>query len=233
MRNLGGNNFIFLFFIIIMAVRSITSSAYSSPIEWVIDTLLFLPGIIIGITFHEFMHAYTAYKLGDQLPKRQGRVTLNPLKHIDPVGLILLILVHFGWGRAVMVNPRGFRGNRRLAGLLVAVAGVAMNFVIAFLCTGLYFMSQSQILDAILFNTIWINLVLMIFNLLPIPPLDGFGIITEIFDLRRFSWHSGFYNYGSIILLVLLMFGAIGAILTPGIEAILGPFATFWRGVIL
>ena len=243
-----------------MAYNSINSGRFSTPGEWLKGTLLFLPAIIIGLTFHEFMHAFSAYKLGDQLPKIQKRVTLNPISHIDPIGIIALIFVGFGWGRPVMINPRAFRGNRRKAGLIVAVAGVAMNFVIAFICMLLLFLAYKDIMyisaafpDApiinvlfwlqteimkddvlfnILFNIIYINIVLMVFNLLPIPPLDGFGILTEIFDLRRFSWHNTFYNYGSIILLLLIVFGGTRIILFPAITSILNFIGAFWIGVL-
>ena len=100
-------------------------------IDMIITKLYMLPGIIIGLTLHEFSHAMVSYKLGDPTPKEQGRVTVNPLKHIDPIGFVALIMAGFGWGVPVQINPNYYK-NRRLGEALVAVAGVTMNLIIAF-----------------------------------------------------------------------------------------------------
>ena len=226
---LFGRNPTFFIFLALLIYNSVESGRFSNPRQWLITTLLLLPAIVIGITFHEFAHAFSAWKLGDQTPKAQKRVTLNPLAHIDPIGIVILVFAGFGWGRPVQVNPLAFRKNRRLANLIVDVAGVATNFVIAILCTGLLFLLvRNPILFSIVLNIVYINVVLMVFNLLPIPPLDGFGIITEIFDLRRFSWHHSFYDYGFIILMVLVLFNVVGTILRPAMYAILGFIGNIW-----
>jgi len=213
-------NIVMIVFIVIMAVNSIQSGRFDSPAQWLMDTLLRLPAIVIAITLHEFAHAFSAYKLGDQTPKAQGRVTLNPLSHIDPFGIIVLVFVGFGWGRPVQVNPYAFTKNRRLANIIVDVAGVTTNFIIAFFCTALLFVIQDQLLFSIVLNIVYINFILMVFNLLPVPPLDGFGIITEVFDLRRFAWYRPLYNNGFFILLALIVFGFLGAILMPALNAL-------------
>lgn len=223
-----GGNFIFIFFLIIMIVNSVQRGRFDNPAEWLQSVLLLLPAIVIGITFHEAAHAYSAYKLGDQTPKVQGRVTLNPLKHIEPMGLIVLIFVGFGWGRPVQVNPYAFKGNRRLANLIVDVSGVTTNFIIAFLFTPLLFVVQDQIAFTLVLNIIYINIVLMMFNLLPVPPLDGFGIVTEIFDLRRFAWHRQINNYGMFIIMALVIFGVVGIILGPVLNTIFNFFYSVW-----
>ena len=230
---------IFVLLIIFMAYNRF-SSGYFNFREWLYSTLLLLPAIVIGLTFHEFAHAYSAYKLGDYTPKAQNRVTLNPLSHIDPVGIAVLILAGFGWGRPVQVNPLAFKGNKRRAGFIVSIAGVAMNFVIAFICaafviiieTHAAYSVQMNALHSILVSVVYINIVLMFFNLLPIPPLDGFGIITELFDLRRYSWHRMFYDYGMFILLALLIFGFISKILMPAVAVVLQFIYSFWFFVI-
>lgn len=232
MRKLSGGSLIMIVFLIIMAFNSLQSGRFNSPGEWFMETLMRLPGIIIGITIHEFAHAFSAYKLGDRTPKAQGRVTLNPLAHIDPIGIITLIFVGFGWGRPVQVNPYAFQKNRRLANIIVDISGVATNLVVAFLCTPLLFVVQNDIVFTILLNIVFMNLVLMLFNLLPIPPLDGFGIITEIFDLRRFSWYLPFYNNGTLILLVLIIFDIVGELLGPAFTVILGTFESFWLTIL-
>jgi len=239
MRRMAGGNFIFIFFLIIMVVNSIQSGRFASPRDWLINTLMLLPAIVIAITFHEFMHAFSAWKLGDQTPKAQGRITLNPLAHIDPVGIIILIFVGFGWGKPVQVNPLAFKKNLRLSNLIVDLAGVATNFVIAFICVPLVFFVQNPTLSTIITYIVYINIVLMLFNLLPIPPLDGFGVLTEIFALRRFSWYRPLYNNGMIILLVFIfiprMFGydLLSMFLVPGITNIVGFIYGFWAPILL
>ena len=232
MRRMPGGSFIFIIFLALMAFNSFQSGRFADPGQWLISVLLILPAIVVGVTFHEFMHAYSAFKLGDQTPKAQGRVTLNPLKHLDPVGLIVLIFIGFGWGRPVQVNPYAFKGNRRLAGLIVAVAGVLMNLFLAFCFSAVLVIIDLQyhgsfssaplyVFYVIVLQIVRINLILMLFNLLPVPPLDGFGIITEIFDLRKYQWYPQLYSNGMFILLILIIvprimgFDLLGKLLSP------------------
>ena len=264
MKRISNGNFIFIIFLVIMAWNAFESRGDVSILEWLKDTLYILPAIVIGITIHEFAHAYSAWKLGDDTPKLQGRVTLNPIKHIDPVGIIALIFVHFGWGKPVQVNPYAFKNNRRACNLIVDVAGVITNFVCAFVVVGIFmslinsgvlpgeieyiktgvmignvdyilagFLTGGGVVSVILFYIIWINIVLMVFNLLPIPPLDGFGIITEIFDLRRFKWYQTFYSNGSLILLILILFGITSGLLTPALDAIITFMSKIWSSILL
>jgi len=240
MRGPFRGNTMMIIFLVIMVVNSIRMGRFNDPAQWLMSTLLILPAIVIAITFHEFMHAYSAYKLGDQTPKAQGRVTLNPISHIDPVGIIVLIFVGFGWGRPVQVNPYAFKKNPRAANLIVDVAGVGMNFVIAFIVTAIRIIAilhwgliPDGTLDMILSNIILINFILMIFNLLPVPPLDGFGIITEIFDLRRFEWYRPLYNNGFFILLILIIFGVLGMILQPAMFFFYNFSHTVWLNILL
>jgi len=233
-------NTMMIIFLVIMVINSFRMGRFNDPVQWLTNTLLILPAIIIAITFHEFMHAYSAYKLGDQTPKAQGRVTLNPIAHIDPVGIIVLIFVGFGWGRPVQINPMAFTKNRRLSNFIVSIAGVATNFIIAFIVTAIRIIAilhwgliPDGTLDIILNNIILINFILMIFNLLPIPPLDGFGIITEIFDLRRFEWYRPLYNNGFFILLVLIIFGLLTSILQPTMSFLYNFSHTVWLHILL
>lgn len=125
--------------ILILAIMFITfgRGILSNPGEWFISELMMLPGIIIGLSFHEFAHGIVAYKLGDPTPKYQGRLTVNPAAHIDPIGFIALLFMGFGWGKAVEINPYNFK-NRRRDELLVSVAGVVMNLIIAIIFTLVY-----------------------------------------------------------------------------------------------
>ena len=232
MKSLFRGNAVMIIFLIIMAFNSIQSGRFNNPAEWFTEMLLRLPAIIIALTLHEFAHAFSAWKLGDATPKAQGRVTLNPLSHIDPTGIIALVFVGFGWGRPVQVNPYAFKKNRRLSNIIVDISGVTTNFIIAFLCTPLLFVIQNETLFMIVLNIVYINFILMVFNLLPIPPLDGFGIITEIFDLRRFDWYRPVYSNGFFILLILIIFGLLGRLLSPALSVLFGFSQNFWVGVL-
>lgn len=216
----------FLVLILVMAGMSFLNGRSSNPLGWFMDTLLSLPAIIIGLSFHEFGHAIAAYKLGDMTPKFQGRVTLNPIAHIDPFGFLCLMIAGFGWGVPVQIDMRNFKNPRR-DGLIVSIAGVVMNLAIAIVAAGilkLLFISASGfisytymggVVQQIIINIIIINLVLMIFNLLPIPPLDGFGIVTELFNLRSTELYYKIYDKGFLILMILIILNVTDMVLTP------------------
>ena len=183
-----------IFFIIIIAAILLLITGSSSGF---INKLLFLPGIIIGITFHEAAHGYVSHWLGDPTPKNQGRLSLNPLSHIDPMGFIALLLVGFGWGKPVMIDPRYYKNPKRDE-LLVSLAGVTTNLIIAIIFAVIQILlieagiayslgSTWNMLNLMIQYVVFVNLVLMCFNLLPIPPLDGFSVITQLFDLRRYA----------------------------------------------
>jgi len=154
----------------------------------------FMLGFIIGTTFHEFMHAYTAYRLGDTTAQQQGRITLNPAAHFDPFGFFMMILLALGapllaWGKPVPVNPYALRGGRR-GMALVAVAGPISNLVFAIVLLPLYNftgaggLAGSTQVHAIVGYMLQVNLLLFTFNLIPIPPLDGFNIMVGILPNR-------------------------------------------------
>ena len=220
-------DFTYLLLIAFLAYNSFRSGAFSDPMGWMINTLMYIPAIIIGLCFHEYAHAVVAYKLGDNTPKMQGRVTINPAAHLDIVGLAALVFCGFGWGRPVMINPANFR-NRRRDELFVSLAGVAMNLVIAVIFafvakallvfSGVEFATTSSIGTIIwqmISYVIYINLVLMIFNLIPCPPLDGFSIISELFDIKHTGFYWTLYRYGDWILVALIVFGITSRIISP------------------
>ena len=200
--------------------------------DMILTKILMLPGIIIGLSFHEFAHAWVSDRLGDPTPRRQGRVTVNPLAHIDWIGFIALLLVGFGWGKPVQIDP-GYYKNRRRDEFLVGIAGVTMNLLLAIIFSiparamvkAFSGAGASDIvynIYLILFYTVSINIVLMIFNLIPCPPLDGWGILTQIFRLDRYSWWYKVYQYGTYILLALIVFNVTDLILTPLVTLIVG-----------
>lgn len=198
----------------------------------ILTKILMLPGIIIGLSFHEFAHAWVSDRLGDPTPRRQGRVTINPLAHIDWIGFLALLLVGFGWGKPVQIDP-GYYKNRRRDEFLVAIAGVTMNLLIAVIVSipakamvkvfsGAVSSDLIYNIYLMLFYIVSVNVVLMIFNLIPCPPLDGWGIVTQIFKLDRYSWWYKVYQYGTYILLALIVFNVTDLIITPLVRLIVG-----------
>lgn len=196
----------------------------------IISKLITLPGIIVGLAFHEAAHAKMSDLLGDPTPRNQGRVTINPFAHIDPFGLIALILFGFGWGKPVQINP-GYYKNRRRDEFLVGIAGVITNLIIAIifaqfakLAYSMYGSSGSKITEILfylLYYTVVINLSLMVFNLLPIPPLDGFGLVTQIFKLDTKPWYGNLMQYSSFILIAFVLLNGASHILTPLVSAMM------------
>lgn len=214
-----------IFFIIIIAAILLLITGSSSGF---INKLLFLPGIIIGITFHEAAHGYVSHWLGDPTPQNQGRLSLNPLAHIDPMGFIALLLVGFGWGKPVMIDPRYYKNPKRDE-LLVSLAGVTTNLIIAIIFAVIQILlieagiayslgSTWNMLNLMIQYVVFVNLVLMCFNLLPIPPLDGFSVITQLFDLRRYDWYYKLYSNGFFILMALVFIGALDGFLDKSVS---------------
>ena len=220
---------------ILLIVMRLVRGGISDPVDWIVNHLIMMPAIIIGLSLHEFGHAIVSDKLGDPTPRNQGRVTINPIAHVDPLGLICLLFAGFGWGIPVQVNPNYYK-HRRRDEALVAVAGVTMNFLIALVATlilrfvitagsnSFLFSTLGDIITDILQFMISINIVLMVFNLLPIPPLDGFNILTQIFNLSKYSWYNEFYSKGGLILILLILFGGTSLILGPAVNFIYGFF---------
>ncbi len=164
--------------------------------------LVIIGGLIIALAFHEAAHAFVAYKLGDGTAKMAGRLTVNPLKHLDPFGTLALIFFRFGWGKPVPVNPRNFK-NPAVGNLLVALAGPATNILIALVLGGITFLlPPNSLLTLVISTVVYINILLAFFNLLPIPPLDGSKILglflseESAYELERI---------GPMILLVFIL----------------------------
>ena len=194
--------------------------------------LLTLPGVIIAMTFHEFAHAWMATKLGDTTPRAQGRLTLNPIAHIDPVGIIMLIFVHIGWGRPVEINPNNFTSNKSkgTCEMLVALAGPIMNFILAFLLIFVYYALITYVsvtwkwfwivLQIVLYAVI-VNVGLGVFNLIPIPPLDGSKVFRRFMPYKVNEWIDNNMSIIYIIFMILWITNVLSWIVSPVIEFIL------------
>ena len=180
-----------------------------------------LPAILIGLTVHEWAHAFAAWKLGDPTAKNMGRMTLNPLAHIDPIGFISLILLGFGWAKPVPVNPHRY-GRFRRDDLIVSTAGIAMNLLTAFAAFVIWLLLRKAFpsliwngaFTRIMQSIIVIDLSLAVFNLIPLPPLDGSHVAENLLGhlLPRFF---GFLRrYGHYILLALLLTGVLSPFLS-------------------
>lgn len=170
--------------------------------------------LIIAFTVHELSHAVTADYLGDPTPRRMGRITLNPLKHLDPIGTLLLIVAGFGWAKPVMINPMNMRGNPRTSMAIVAAAGPISNLLMAaiaavFFRLGLVSFVQGSgafSLSLLMSEFIWINLILAFFNLIPIPPLDGSKILYALLPSELVYRLRPLEQFGFIILMAVVFF---------------------------
>ncbi|QXM07070.1 site-2 protease family protein [Crassaminicella indica] len=194
------------------------------------EMLLTLPGILIGLSLHEYAHAQVAVWLGDDTPKLQGRLSLNPANHLDPIGFFLILFARFGWAKPVVINELNFK-NRRRDDCLVSLAGPMMNLLIA-----IFFLMLMKLLYEVpitflsydLYNTImevfdytvWINIVLFVFNLLPIPPLDGSHIFFGLLGLKDKPFYYEIYTKGRFILMLLIITRLTGKIIGPPISFI-------------
>jgi len=164
--------------------------------------------LLVGLTFHEFSHAFTADQLGDHRPRAMGRLTLNPIAHVDPIGALMLVVAGFGWAKPVMVNPAALRGGRQSMAL-VAFAGpianvvVAIVFAIVFRVMGLAG-AGTGFFPGLVELIVQLNILLAIFNLIPIPPLDGYNVLLAYLPPRQAVTLQRYAPYGVIVLLLLI-----------------------------
>lgn len=209
---------------------------FNNPLSFVLG----LVGLVIAITIHEFSHAYAAEHLGDPTPRLQGRLTLNPLAHLDPLGTLALLLLRFGWGKPVQFDPYNLRHPRRDAAI-ISLAGPVANLVLALMCSVLihilftvrltllsnpFLGMTAYLLIGILQPLIIINVILAIFNLVPVSPLDGFKIVGGMLPEEYSQQWYQLESYGMLFLLFLILpiFGgnsAISNFISPIINVVL------------
>ncbi len=203
-----------------------------------ISTIVAL-GVILLVAFpvHEFAHAFVAYRLGDTTAQQAGRLTLNPLRHLDVFGSLMLIVTQFiGWAKPVPVNPYQLRYGPRVGNALVAAAGPFSNLIMAIIVAIPYRMGLFDAAPQWVFSVIWtfvtINVVLFIFNLIPLGPLDGYSVLVGIVGENAARFLEPLRTYGSLLLMGLLMIG----FLSPNLNflgRVLGPLMDAVRGVLL
>ncbi len=179
-----------------------------------------LPGLIIAMVVHEYAHAQVAVWLGDFTPRLMGRLTLNPKAHIDPIGMLMLFLVHFGWAKPVQINPRNFKNPSR-DDILVSLAGPAANFLTAFLALAALLAysrmggDMTRGVYVVFQMIIEFNIGFGIFNLIPLPPLDGSHVLMQLLPRDLAYKLAGLERYSFLILIVLLMTPVLSMILIP------------------
>ena len=223
---------------IILAIFIIMNiGSYITNQDRLLSLVLTLPAVLIAITFHEFAHAYAADKLGDDTPRRQGRLNLNPLSHLDPIGSVMLVFAGFGWGKPVQINPRNFNRDRSMSAseAIVSFAGPLMNFILAIVfaiilgitlaATNSYIqmplytiVAPSQLLEIviqILMLCVSVNLGLGIFNLIPLPPLDGSKILRNFLPYEAKEWMDRNYQILYMTFIIIWVTPVASMIISP------------------
>lgn len=222
-----------IYIIIVIMVLSTVVQYIANP-GALFALLVSIPGVLLAITFHEFAHGYAAYKLGDNTAKNEGRLSLNPLDHLEPVGTLMLLFAGFGWGKPVHVNPTNY--TRKLSmekgEAIVSVAGPLTNIILAFLLALAYealikFASAEflvstvgNIIQLIIGAAISINIGLGVFNLIPLPPLDGSKIIMPFLPYNAKQWFRSNEQIFYIIFVVIWITGIASIIISPAINGI-------------
>ncbi len=220
-------------YIIIAIIVIFSLGRYLTDTNELLSLVLTLPAVLIAITFHEFAHAFAADKLGDDTPRRQGRLTLNPLAHLDPVGSVMLVFAGFGWGKPVEINPSNFKRTISMTKgeAIVAIAGPLMNLLLAIIFTFIYFIigkfatsfcltQVGLIILTLIQTTIIINIGLGVFNLVPLPPLDGSKVLKLFLPYKARDWFERYSQVFYIIFVVLWITDLAGIIISPVISAV-------------
>lgn len=202
-----------------------------------------IPGVLIAITFHEYAHGLVAYKLGDNTAKDEGRLSLNPLAHLDPIGTLMLLFAGFGWGKPVHVDSRNYtrKISMEKGEAIVSAAGPLMNIILAFIFTLIYcaiykfagagflHSTMGSVLMLMIFYTISINVGLGVFNLIPLPPLDGSKIIMPFLPYKAKEWFINNEQIFYLVFVVLWITGLAGTIISPAISWITKGFLSIGK----
>lgn len=222
------NRYLYIFLAIIV-ISNLLGGGFD-----LLSLLLTIPGVLIAITFHEYAHAFAADKLGDDTPRSQGRLSLNPLSHLDPFGVVMLIFAHIGWGKPVQINPNNFdrKVSARTGEAIVSLAGPLMNFILAVIMAVIFYALQAfattfirgtqigVIIAIMLQYAIIVNIGLGVFNLIPLPPLDGSKILMAFLPYNAKRWFEEHTQLFYIIFLIIWITPISGMIISPIISGI-------------
>ena len=218
---------------IIIAILALTAIVqYATNPGALFGLVISIPAVLIAITFHEFAHAFVADRLGDDTARREGRLSLNPFTHLDPIGTLLLLVAGFGWGKPVHVDPRNYTRKMSMekCEAIVSAAGPIMNILLAFIFALVYcavykfgsmqFLSSSvgTVIMLILGAIVTTNIGLGVFNLIPLPPLDGSKIIMPFLPYNVKQWFVSNGNIFYIIFVIIWITGIAGIIISPAIN---------------
>lgn len=228
---------------IILAII-VLANIFSGGVD-ILGLVLTIPGVLVAITFHEYAHAFAADKLGDDTPRNQGRLSLNPLAHLDPFGVIMLIFAHIGWGKPVQINPNNFsrKFSARTAEAIVSIAGPLMNFLLAIIFTIAFYAVQvfapafalgSQvgiIIMTMIQYAVIVNIGLGVFNLIPLPPLDGSKILIAFLPYNGKRWFEEHTQLFYIIFLIIWITPISSMIISPIIGAITNGISSLVSGI--
>ena len=199
--------------------------------QYIIDTLITVPMVLIALMFHELAHGFVSIKLGDPTPRMQGRMTLNPLAHLDLVGTILMIFTGFGWAKPVQINPRYYKDPKK-GMAITALAGPLMNFMLAILAMllyGIYFIivNKTGLMAGAMYSVgylvmrfVTLNLCFMVFNFIPIPPLDGSRVLGIFLSNRAYFKVQEYERYSFLILILLSATGTFNRLIGTGVSVI-------------
>lgn len=253
------------------------STLFAEPLAFFDQAIFRMLAVLIGLCCHEWGHAYAAYRCGDDTAKRAGRLSLNPLAHLDPVGTLLMFFVGFGYAKPVPVNPWNYKGDRRKADVIVSLAGITINIILFVLFTlltaiGSLLMWEGEVIDyyglstliSYRYNAVWsvidgsamelfgdiiampllvpavrlcaytalVNLNLAVFNLIPLPPLDGYHVFNDLVFKGRFHLSQRAFRVGMLIVLILSAQGILGRIISavvyPAQALLLWPIRLIW-----
>ncbi len=196
----------------------------NDPFGFLIQAALFVVVIVVSIGIHEFAHAWSAYLLGDTTAAQRGRLTLNPIAHLDPMGTLLLFIAGFGWGKPVPVNPYNLRGDPRRSMAIVSFAGPLSNVLLAGFVAAVIRSDVGLplwVTEDILGSLLMINLVLAVFNMIPLPPLDGFKIAVGLLPRLPALSLARLEPQGPMLLLLIIMLDNFGN--THILSSVLGP----------
>ena len=212
----------------------VVTSLMSYGTDGIFSLILSIPAVLLAITVHEFGHAFAAYKLGDDTPVRQGRLSLNPLDHVDPLGIAMLLFAHIGWGKPVQVDPRNYNRNITVekADAIVSFAGPLMNFITALVFALIYcalvkfagvaFLASNigYIILSIVASIITLDIGLVVFNMIPLQPLDGSKIFLPILPRNAKFWFIQHEQTFYFVFIIIWITGIAGNIISPIISQI-------------